>query len=272
VPEYDVVVVGAGVSGGLPVAAYLQRAGLEVALLERAERPAGFFTSYDRAEGVTFDVAPVNFSCMSPALVDLDLASYGYRIDFPDVLFATLDGAGRGTTFYLQPERTKAQLARWSAADADAFARLLGGLSARAREILAAAFYTPEPDLDHAAELTASAVGIPAAELGRLTGPQVVERLFESEAVRIAVTALPAINLFGELLVPGQGAFAWLWSFLLRSCRSPAGSSALPQALERAFVANGGKLVTNAVARRLVRGEGGACRGVEVEVDGRREL
>ncbi|MEN3340937.1 MAG: hypothetical protein V7644_341 [Actinomycetota bacterium] len=259
-------------SGGLPAAAYLQRAGLEVALLERAARPAGFFTSYERGSGVRFDVAPVNFSCMAPALVDLDLAAYGYTIDFPEVLFATLDGCGRATTFYSHLERTTAQLARWSRADAETFAQMLAGLSARAREILAAAFYTPSPDGGRAVELTAAAVGIPAAELERLTAPRLVERLFESEAARIAVMALPAINLFGELLLPGQGAFAWLWSFLLRSCRSPAGSSALPQALERAFVEHGGTLQTNALARRLVRDDAGVCRAVEAEVDGRREL
>ena len=78
------IVVGAGVAGGLPAATYLQRAGLEVALVERAARPAGFFSSYERGPGLRFDVAPVNFSCMSPALVDLELASYGYRIDFPE--------------------------------------------------------------------------------------------------------------------------------------------------------------------------------------------
>ena len=266
------IVVGAGVAGGLPAATYLQRAGLEVALVERAARPAGFFSSYERGPGLRFDVAPVNFSCMSPALVDLELASYGYRIDFPEVLFATLDGAGRATTFYAQPERTRAQLARWSPRDAETFGRLLVGLSARAREILEAAFYTPEPDRDRAVELTAAAVGVAAGELERLTAPQLVEQLFESEAARIALTALPAINLFGELLLPGQGALAWLWSFLLRSCRSPAGSSALPQALERAFVDRGGTLLTNSAVQRFVRDESGACRAVEVEANGRGEL
>src|SRR3954447_20510224 len=114
-PEYDVIVVGAGAAGGLPAATYLQRVGLDVALVERAERPAGFFSSYERGPRLRFDVAPVNFSSMSPGRVALELSSYGCGMDFPDVLFATLDGAGRATTFYAKPERTRAQLARWSA-------------------------------------------------------------------------------------------------------------------------------------------------------------
>lgn len=218
-----------------------------------------------------FDVAPVNFSCMSPALVDLDLAAHGYRIDFPEVLFSVLDGAGRATTFYADPARTRAALARHSEADADSFARLLGGLMGRAREILQAGFFTPSPDRERAIGLTARATGIARAELESLTAPELVERTFASDAVRVAVTALPAINLFGELLLPGEGALAWLWSFLLRSCRSPAGSSALPQAVERAFVAGGGTLLTRTVARRLVLDDDGACRAVDVEIDGRTE-
>lgn len=270
--EFDVIVVGGGISGGLPAAAYLQRAGASVALVERSGVCGSFFRSYERAPGVRFDVAPVNFSCVSPALVDLELASYGYRIDYPDVLWSTLDGAGRAVTFFADLARTTAELARLSRADAVTFQQLLEGLTAHAREILAAAFFTPSPDLPRALDLTAEAVRISAAELERLTAPALVEGLFESDAVRVSLSALPAINLFGELLEPGQGALAWLWTFLLRTCRAPAGASALPDAVERAFVARGGTMLLNAVARGFVLDDSGSCRGVQVEIGGQREL
>jgi phytoene dehydrogenase-like protein len=270
--EFDVIVVGGGASGGLPAAAYLQRAGASVALVERGEVCGSFFSSYERPPGVRFDVAPVNFSSMSPALVDLDLAAHGYRIDFPNILWSTLDGAGRATTFYSDLERTTAELARYSAPDADMWRRLVVALSARARDILSTVIFTPSPDLAHAIELTGEAVAITPAELVRLTAPELVERLFESDAVRVSLTALPAINLFGDLLEPGQGALAWLWAFLLRSCRAPDGAGALPAALERAFVSHGGVLLCNAVARGFVLDDDGACRGVQVDVGGNREL
>ncbi len=270
--EFDVVIVGAGVSGGLPAAAYLQRAGASVALVERNERCATFFRSYERSPGVRFDVAPVNFSCVSPVLGDHDLAAHGYRIDFPDIAYSTLDGAGRAVTVYGDLDRTTDELARFSASDAEVFRRLVEGLRRRAREILAAAFFTPSPDWTTAVELTAAAVGTTASDLERLTGPALVEELFESDAVRVSLTAMPAVNLFGELLAPGQGALSWLWAFLLRACRAPEGSSALPLALERAFLGYGGTLLCNATAERLVMDDDGACRAVEVEVGGRREL
>jgi beta-carotene ketolase (CrtO type) len=269
--EFDVVVVGGGLSGGLPAAVYLQRAGASVAVVERDDRCGAFFRSYERAPGVRFDVAPVNFSCVSPVLRDHDLASFGYGVDFPEIAYSTLDGAGRALTVYRDIDRTTAELMRYSERDARRARALLEGLRARAREILAAAFFTPSPDLDRALALTAEAVGLAPAALERLTAPALVEDLFESDAVRISLTAMPAVNLFGELLEPGQGALAWLWAFLLRACRAPEGSSTLPAALERAFAAYGGTLLTGCAARRLVLDDDGACRAVEVESGGRRE-
>lgn len=38
--EYDVIVVGAGISGGIPAAAYLQKAGAKVLLIDANEEPA----------------------------------------------------------------------------------------------------------------------------------------------------------------------------------------------------------------------------------------
>lgn len=270
--EYDVVVVGAGLSGGLPAAAYLQRAGASVALVERGPGCGAFFGSYERASGVRFDVAPVNFSCLSPVLADLGLAAHGYEVDFPEILWSTLDGAGNAVTFYGDLNRSAAELARLSAADAETFRRVLGGLREAATEILAAAFFTHSPDLAEATALTADAVGIPVHELERLTAPALVERLFESEPVRVSLCALPAVNLFGELLEPGEGAFAWLWTFLMRTCRAPGGAGSLPAALERAFVAHGGTLLLETEAHGLVLDDHGVCRGVQVERDGRREL
>src|SRR4051812_38537073 len=116
--EYDIIVVGAGISGGLSAAAYLQKAGLSVAVIERDQDGAPFSSFYERPPGVRFDVTPVNFSIVSPAIADLDLAAHGYRLNRPDVLYSTLDGAGRSITFYADPGKTKQELDRFSPADA----------------------------------------------------------------------------------------------------------------------------------------------------------
>src|SRR3982750_423672 len=98
--EFDVVVVGAGLSGGLPAAAYLQKAGARVALVEQGIDAGRFYLSYELLPGVRFAHSPVNFSGLSPAIADLDLASHGYVLQTPDVLFAALDGGGASAVFH----------------------------------------------------------------------------------------------------------------------------------------------------------------------------
>jgi len=269
---FDVIVVGAGISGGLPAAAYLQKAGCSVAVVERDKDGAPFSSSYERPPGVRFDVTPVNFSIMSPAVADLDLGAYGYRFDRPDILYSTRDGAGRAITFFADPAKLKEELARYSPADASAFVRILSGLGDAARALLSAVFFTPTPDKARALALTAAAVGIEASELESMNAPALVERLFESDAVRIAVTALPAINLFGDLLSPGQGALAWLWTFLMRACTLSRDDPTLSQAVERAFLAHGGVLLKGATVTRLLRDADGRCGGVEFESAGARKV
>ncbi len=263
--QYDVIVVGAGISGGLPAAAYLQKAGYAVLVIERDPNGAPFASTYQRGPGVRFDVTPVNFSIVSPVIADLDLAAYGYKINRPEVLFSTLDGSGRRLTLYADPERSRAEVARYSEKDATALQRVLGGLNAASKDIMSAAFFTPEPDRTKCLELTAKAIGIEAAELGNMTAIALVERLFESDAVRTALTALPAINVFGDLGAPGQGALSWLWTFLMRTCSIPVDTPTLAQAVEKAFVDYGGTVLKGTPVTRFLVNDQGACHGVELE-------
>ena len=80
--EFDVVVLGAGLSGGLTAAAYLQKAGARVALVEQGIDADRFYLSYDLLPGVRFDHSPVNFSGLSPAIDDLGL-EMGDPFDVP---------------------------------------------------------------------------------------------------------------------------------------------------------------------------------------------
>jgi beta-carotene ketolase (CrtO type) len=264
--DFDVLVLGAGLSGGLPAAAYLQKAGARVALVEQGIDAGRFYLSYELFPGVRFDHSPVNFSGLSPAIADLDLPAHGYSLVPPPVTLAAIDGRGQSAVFYPDMARTCAEFARYSSVDAATFGALLGRLAAHAPAILKAAFYTPHPDAGAyaaAVELTADVLQMPAAELMRTTGPELLEGLFESDQVRRFVTALPALNLFGDLVEPGQGALAWVWSLMLRAAVAPAGNQSLVKALERSFVASGGTLLRNTVVREILV-EGGRCVGATV--------
>lgn len=264
--EFDVVVLGAGLSGGLPAAAYLQKAGARVALVEQAIDGGRFYLSYDLLPGARFDHSPVNFSGLSPAIGDLDLEAFGYSLRLPEVTLAALDPAGASAVFYADAARTHAQLARHSRPDADQLAAIFGRLAPRASRLLKCAFYTPHPDreaYDEALDLSAEILEVDRSALLRTTGTQLLESLFESDAVRRFLTALPALNLFGDLLEPGQGALTWLWSLALRAAIAPAANQSLVKALERVFVASGGTFLRNTVAREIVV-EAGHCVGAVV--------
>ncbi len=268
--EFDVVVLGAGLSGGLPAACYLQKAGARVALVEQGIDAGRFYLSYELLPGARFDHSPVNFSGLSPVIADLDLEEFGYRLRVPEVAFATLGPAGESAVFYGEVARTHAQLARHSVADADMFRALLGSLAERGQRLLRSAFYTAHPDAAayaDAVDLSAEVLGTSAADLMQTNGVELIEGLFESDAVRRFLMALPALNLFGDLLEPGQGALAWLWSLAMRAAVAPAGNQSLVKALERAFVARGGTLFRNTAVREIVV-EGGRCVGAVVSPHG----
>jgi len=112
-------------------------------------------------------------------------------------------------------------------------------------------------------EISASILETTSAELLQTTGIELLEGMFESDSVRRFLTALPALNLFGDLLEPGQGALAWLWSLALRAAIAPASNQSLVKAMERAFVSAGGTLLRNTVAHEIVV-EGGRCVGAVV--------
>ena len=264
--EFDVVVLGAGLSGGLPAAAYLQKAGARVALVEQGVDAGRFYLSYDLLPGARFDHSPVNFSGLSPAVGDLDLMAHGYALRIPEVTLAALDPGGASAVFYRDPARTHAQFARHSQADADQLAALFGRLGPRASRLLQCAIYTPHPNqaaYDEAVDLSAEILEMPRAALLRMTGVELLEGLFESDEVRRFMTALPALNLFGDLLEPGQGALTWLWSLALRAAVAPGANQSLVKALERVFVAHGGTLVRNTVVQEILV-EAGHCVGAVV--------
>jgi phytoene dehydrogenase-like protein len=128
-------------------------------------------------------------------------------------------------------------------------------------------FFSTHPDpekYEQAVELSAEALGLTAPVLKQTDGISLLERLFESEQTRIFLIPLPALNLFGDLTVPGQGALSWLWAFLLRACIAPAGNQSLVFALERVFLQHGGTLLRNTEAQSFIV-KGNECKGVLVK-------
>jgi phytoene dehydrogenase-like protein len=120
---HDAAIIGAG-HNGLVAAAYLARAGLDVAVLERRDLVGGACVTEELWPGVRASPGAYTLSLLRPEIMrDLDLAEHGLAVSVHEpYLFAPFPDRRRVVTWSSR-RRTHEQLAEdWSRADADAYA------------------------------------------------------------------------------------------------------------------------------------------------------
>ena len=119
----DVVVVGGG-HNGLVAAAYLARAGLSTVVCERRAVTGGAAVS-EHPFGPDYTVTSLSYvvSLLPPDLVrDLRLEQHGYHV-YPQGPYFAPRVDGRYLRLPHDPAQRHAEIARFSAADADAYPR-----------------------------------------------------------------------------------------------------------------------------------------------------
>jgi phytoene dehydrogenase-like protein len=119
---YDAIVVGGG-HNGLVAAAYLARAGLRTLLLERRPILGGTVETRTLDDGSRAPGLFHTVGRLRPAVHrELDLGAHGLALVAPEVRAFAPQPDGRAVTLWGSPDRTAAELAAWSAADAAAWA------------------------------------------------------------------------------------------------------------------------------------------------------
>ena len=117
---YDAVIVGGG-HNGLICAAYLAKAGRDVLVLERRHVLGGAAVSEELYPGFTFSVCSYVVSLLRPHIIrDLQLAKHGLDIIPLDCSFLPLP-TGDSLARWGDAERTRREIARFSARDADRY-------------------------------------------------------------------------------------------------------------------------------------------------------
>jgi phytoene dehydrogenase-like protein len=118
-PDYDAIVVGAG-HNGLTAAAYLQRAGLRVCVVEARDVIGGACVTEELWPGQRVSRASYVVSMLQPKVVaDLELRRFGYDPIPLDPEFATFAADGRPLLLPNDEKIAYEQVARVSKKDAD---------------------------------------------------------------------------------------------------------------------------------------------------------
>jgi beta-carotene ketolase (CrtO type) len=259
--DYDVVVVGAGVNG-LACGAYLAKAGLAVAVVERRNECGAFALTEDLfgAGHPTDTHAAVCFLPMSPVWGDLELDRYGFDLLLGRSAAAAVWPDGKNFVFYYDRERQLRELERFSPVDARTAAELRSRIEPDALELCSLIFReASEEGAERLSDLGRYA-GIERPRFEAMTGLELLSELFEEEHVRLLWLAAADIGLFGDVALPGEGAVAVILSSLLATGTPRGGMHALTHALVRCLRAHRGALWLNAPVARVER-RGGDGRG-----------
>ncbi len=273
---YDVAVIGAG-HNGLACACYLARAGLKVVVLEMADRIGGATHTAATIPGVTeyrFDTCSVihNMINMTTVIDELALPDVGLEYIETDPFTISYFPDGSVVRFYRSVERTCAEIARYSPADADAYRQFIRA----ADPVVQLALGVFRSSGDHGKGIgewrTRFGAAISAVRRNRPNrlvndllgayGP-LLETTFTTEYARAGIAALAAHGTLGPH-TPGAAFFGFWQAAYHRygNWHARGGSGALADALRKRLVAWGGEVRTGArVARILVNGR---VQGVEL--------
>ena len=262
--RFDGVVIGSG-PNGLVCAAYLARAGLRVAVVERHPVPGGGCATEEvTLPGFRHNLHS-NFHAIGagPVTRDLELERYGLRYVYPPVQHAFVFRDDTAITLHADPDRTAASIARFSAADAERYLELQDRIGGRMAPLLRGLQFSPPLTDEELAERLDGPLGDEYLAYRRMSLYEAVDRNFEHDRVR----TVWKLHLHASAYEDGRGLGHVFLRIVARSGWSGlavGGAASLTRALIAVVEAHGGRVIAgNGAARIEVRG--GRAAGVVLD-------
>jgi len=265
--EWDAVIIGAG-HNGLIAAAYLAKAGLKVALLERRyEIGGGMATEEILFPGYYSNLHAVYHMMVDyiPVFSDFDLDRHALIFTKPNAQTAMVFEDGSSLLLTHMLEDTRDSIAKFSRKDADKFGKLMGTWRKMVSEILAPATYCPpEAPVDLAVAMNRTELGRAVVELGERSPLDIISELFENDRVRTLM--LYVACMWG--LDPRESGVGYFVPLLcdrgMNKCYCYGGSHKFAGALVREVLQAGGVVLENSAATKIIMDNGRAT-GVQTE-------
>ncbi|MEZ5171336.1 MAG: NAD(P)/FAD-dependent oxidoreductase [Acidimicrobiia bacterium] len=264
--EWDAVVIGAG-PNGLITAAYLAKAGLRVALVERRyEIGGGLATEEILFPGYYSNIHAVYHMMVDfmPVLRDFDLSRHGLVWIKPNLQTSMVFEDGTSLLLTRMLEDTVDSIHKFSTKDAVTFGRVMRNWRKIAREVLAPATYIPPMaplDLTEVMQRTES--GTELLELSEQSPLDIITDTFEDDRVRALM--LYTACMWG--LDPRESGVGFFVPLLLdrgmNKSYCQGGSHKLAGALAREIVQAGGCILDSSQVNRITMHDG-AVSGVEL--------
>jgi phytoene dehydrogenase-like protein len=217
--ESDALIIGGG-HNGLVCAAYLAKAGLKVTVLERRHVVGGAAVTEEFFPGFRNSVAAYTVSLLNPVVIrDLELHRHGLRI--VDREIANFLPLPDGRSLKVAPGRTKAEVAKFSARDAERLFDYETMLQRVADVLRSLVLETPPnvvegwpaalPELFKAVRLTRRAGRLPMEERRALcdlvlkSAGDVLDGWFESDPIKAVLGFDSIVGSYQSPYTPGSG-------------------------------------------------------------------
>jgi len=274
---YDVVAIGSG-HNGLVAAAYLAKSGKRVLVLERNAWLGGGVVSRELTRPCfrhdQHSMAHI-FIQANPLLArdELGLKSrFGLKYLFPDSPMMSVFEDGSTLTMYRDPQRTAAEIGKFSKRDAAAFLRLSAQAAAWLPMLVSTLYVPPMPLGASNALLDQSREGRELWRTIQMSSHDVLAGYFEHDRVRAHFARVAGENLVSaDEKATGIGVFVFLGFLEAYGFGVPVGGSGkLTEALVSCIESYGGSVLAGQEVREVIVANGRAA-GV-LTADGHRHM